>query len=254
MMRAPLCAFLFACCTTCAILDVAPAYAQSEDASAEFRRCAVLFGTERFAEAAECFAHAYELGHDPSMLYNLGRARERAGQAEGAIEAYRAYLAASPEAAERAEVEASLATLEAARPSAPPVETTPSAPIATPDPPTATTPTTQVEGPDLLGPALIGGLGLAGLGVAIGLSIQAGATHAAAVTEPVQLRALALDRDANGLALGANIAWIAGGVLSAVAFTWALVELVESSSVDDTPAPRASIAIGPSSIQLHLEL
>lgn len=229
-----------------------PGSAQTSDASAEFRRCAVLFGTERFPEAAECFTHAYELGGDPSMLYNLARARERAGQSEGAIEAYRGYLSARPEAPERAEVEASLAALEAARPPTIEPEDEPREIVPEPIAPVSATPHAQVEGPDLLGPALIAGLGVGGVGVALGLSLHASAVHDAAVTEPVQLRAAALGRDADGLALGANVAWVAAGVLAGVGVVWAIVEYADASQVDDTPAtaPSARLSITPMGLAL----
>ena len=68
-----------------------------EQAQTRYVRAKKLFQTKQYAAAAEEFAAAYEL--DPQskfLLFNLGVARRMAGSCQGAIEAYRAFLAAGP--------------------------------------------------------------------------------------------------------------------------------------------------------------
>ena len=66
----------------------------------------------RFEEAAVYLEEAYRLDPAPILLYNLARARESAGDTELALEAYRRYLDETPEADDRAAVEARIAALE----------------------------------------------------------------------------------------------------------------------------------------------
>lgn len=82
------------------------AVAQTEPADEDARvraldlleESAALFREERFAEAATLLRRAHELHPSPALLYNLGRALERAGDPEGALEAYEGYLDSVEEA------------------------------------------------------------------------------------------------------------------------------------------------------------
>ena len=66
----------------------------------------------RFEDAAEAFYRAREAGGPPSLLYNQALCLDRLERFEAARSVYQAYLAASPAAANRAEVEARIAELE----------------------------------------------------------------------------------------------------------------------------------------------
>src|SRR5262245_40780215 len=62
--------------------------------------------------ASDLLSEAYRLQAEPALLFNLGRAYECAGKRDAAIQAYRSYLAAAAEPANRAEAEQYLARLE----------------------------------------------------------------------------------------------------------------------------------------------
>jgi tetratricopeptide (TPR) repeat protein len=67
----------------------------------------------RFQQAAEQFEMAYRLSARPQLLYNVYVARRDAGGLSMAIEALRAYLGQVPDAPDRVNLEARLASLEA---------------------------------------------------------------------------------------------------------------------------------------------
>ncbi len=73
----------------------------------------------RFTEALAQFDRAYALSPHPKLLFNIARAAEADGQSARAIEAYRAYLSAIPDADNREFVEARLAKLESGAAPAP---------------------------------------------------------------------------------------------------------------------------------------
>src|SRR5690242_475011 len=73
----------------------------------------------RYAEAAELLRRAYALTPSPVLLFNLGRALDKGGDRQGAIEAYRLYLDAMPRARDRAIVEDRIAELERSIPGEP---------------------------------------------------------------------------------------------------------------------------------------
>jgi tetratricopeptide (TPR) repeat protein len=66
----------------------------------------------RYLEAAELLQRAYELTPAPVLLFNLGRALDKAGDGARAIVAYRRYLDAAPAAGDREMVAARIAELE----------------------------------------------------------------------------------------------------------------------------------------------
>ncbi len=66
----------------------------------------------RFEDAAEAFFRARQAGGPASLLYNQALCLDRLERFEAAVSVYRAYLDASPSAANREEVEARIAELE----------------------------------------------------------------------------------------------------------------------------------------------
>lgn len=206
------------------------ASAQSPSAATLFRRGMAAFGDERYADAAALFEQAHALSGEPGMLYNLALAQDRAGDTERAVVSYRAFLAASPDAPERAEVEARLAELTPApiepEPEPEPIAPTDASPETTrPEVPDVTPPASPVGGVEVSagGPILIG-LGAAGMiaaGVLLGLAVD---THGRAVAEPVQRTALALGAEADQLALASNLLW-ATGALAIAGLVWLVVDL-----------------------------
>jgi tetratricopeptide (TPR) repeat protein len=127
----------------------APTVAAREKA----KRAAVLFSLGRFEEAAVIYEQLYEeFPEQQALLYNLAQIQRMAGNHERALFLYRRYLANSPNASNRAEVERRIAELERAvaeikkaqsppnelapseippSQSPPPAETKPAAPTAT---------------------------------------------------------------------------------------------------------------------------
>lgn len=119
------------------------------DARALFQRGSAAFREEHFDEAITLFGEAYALDPAPALLLNIAQAYrlKRPPDCVAAASHYERYLAAEPNAAERAEVEAYLegmrsciAAAEANErsrlPAAPPADTSPPLPPAnTPAPP-----------------------------------------------------------------------------------------------------------------------
>jgi hypothetical protein len=111
-------------------------------------------GDGRGAEKA--FKAGFALGHDPAFLVRLGEAQELAGAPREAADTYARYLRETPDASDRADIEARVARLTpAAVPAAPapsaevpgelaaPGQPAPGAPevvVAAPPPPVATAP------------------------------------------------------------------------------------------------------------------
>ena len=72
------------------------------------------FAAGRFEAALERFREAYELSGRPGLLFNIGSAADRLRRDAEALQAFRAYLDAVPDAANRAEFEARIRVLEEA--------------------------------------------------------------------------------------------------------------------------------------------
>ena len=81
------------------------AWAQSDDASEQakelFKRGEKLSRQQRFKEAAEAFARAYEISNQDELLRYMGEAYESAGEIIAAQRAYRTYLDNVPDAPNR---------------------------------------------------------------------------------------------------------------------------------------------------------
>lgn len=98
------------------LLTAAPALAQEHDEEAHglFAAGAAAFESGRYEEALEYFQHAYALSPRPALLYNLGQAADRARRDDVALDAFRRYLDATPDAPNRAEIEGRVRVLERA--------------------------------------------------------------------------------------------------------------------------------------------
>jgi tetratricopeptide (TPR) repeat protein len=97
------------------LLAVAPARARGADAMTareHFEKGTTLYDLGQFRDAAREYEAAYKLKSDPALLYNIGQAYRFAGDAQGALLAYRAYLRRVPDAGNRREVEAHIAKLQ----------------------------------------------------------------------------------------------------------------------------------------------
>jgi tetratricopeptide (TPR) repeat protein len=66
----------------------------------------------RYEEAIDLLKRAYELSHKAPILQNLGRAYERLGRLEDALDAFKNYLGKDPFAADRATIETEINAIE----------------------------------------------------------------------------------------------------------------------------------------------
>lgn len=82
-------------------------------ARAAFRAGEQAYYAGRFSEALDRFTLAYELSARAELLYNIGTAHDRLGRNTAALQAYRDYLEARPQAQNRDFVLARIAVLEA---------------------------------------------------------------------------------------------------------------------------------------------
>jgi tetratricopeptide (TPR) repeat protein len=109
-----------ACVMTILTLTLAalPVHAQLTDedlAKGHYERGEAAYAGARYEAALVEFEEAYRLSHRPALQYNLAVCHERLSQLEGAITAYRSYLADTPDAPDRAGIEARVRELTARR-------------------------------------------------------------------------------------------------------------------------------------------
>lgn len=74
---------------------------EEEQARALFEAGRTAYDAGRFEHALRYFRESYDLSHRPALLFNIGSAADRLQQNEEALEAYRAYLEAVPNATNR---------------------------------------------------------------------------------------------------------------------------------------------------------
>lgn len=190
-----------------------------------------------FAAAAMLLREAYEIDPAPTLLYNLARALESEGDLEGAVEAYRRYVKAEPDARDRiaidkrienierqiAEREALEARLEAAKKQevAPPPPPPPPVVVVEPDEVVVGSPA----------PWIVAGIGGAVVVSGAVLGVLASGRHGEAESAAAQLDAQNLADEAGGLATGANVAFVAGGVIIGAGLVWGISQLLGEETV-----------------------
>lgn len=238
-----------------------------------FKRSQSAYEEGRFQDAADLLEKAYALDPNPTLLFNLARAKEGAGDWEGTIETYRRYLEADPKAKDRAAIERRIKNIEAQleqrraleqkaeeerkrreaverqaeeerqRREALEKERRAKPP---PPPPPAPPPPVKME-PRAVSPWpwIILGVGALGVGAGGVLGAMAADKHTLAVDEPVQTTAKELDDRAQGFALGANIAFAAGGAVALAGLVWGIVDVAtlgEKTKPDVVVGPSAERA------------
>ncbi len=85
------------------------------EARALFEAGQLAYQKGRFENALEYFSRAHELSQRPQLLYNIGSAADRLRKDEQALDAFRRYLEALPEAPNRGEVQSRIEVLEKTR-------------------------------------------------------------------------------------------------------------------------------------------
>lgn len=132
-----------------------------------FQAGKVAYDAGDFEGAFEFFEKSYARSHRPELLYNIGQTADRLRNDQKTLDSFRAYLAALPNADNRAEVENRIRALERTRSVAPaptPAETAAAAmPSASSTPVTAaTTDDTPLTGQwwfwTVIGAVVVGGV------------------------------------------------------------------------------------------------
>lgn len=188
----------------------------------------------KFEEAATLLEQAYALDPAPTLLFNLARAQESAGDLEGALATYRQYLAAETNAKDRGAIEKRISTLDAQvreraelkriKEGSAPEERESSA---------ASNNTAQLTPPEKKEktieplPLVVAGTGAAGIIVGGVLGGLAASKQNAAEKEGDFRPSRSLDDSAHNLATGANIAYVAGGAVLTAGIVWFVLTMTE---------------------------
>lgn len=147
------------------IADPAPARARNAvtEGRTHLRKANGLAGNDRCEAAIKEYSLAYEKLHDPVVLFNRAECYRRIGEDASAAADYRAFLDAVPGAPNRAEIEAKIASLDLAPPTAaapaaaraapPGASRSAPAPIAGAPSLAAPTPSAAAPAPPLVAPA-----------------------------------------------------------------------------------------------------
>lgn len=152
-----------------AVSSAQPRAAPSNPGERRYREGYDAFARRDYAAAAVAFRLAYELTHDPALLFNLGSALESDGQRDAARESFEAYLRATPDTPNRAVVEARLRSLQPAV-----VAPAPPSPVAAAivrvAPPGAVAP--RPGSPWPVAGAVVGGVGVIAAALGLGLYLD----------------------------------------------------------------------------------
>jgi tetratricopeptide (TPR) repeat protein len=92
-------------------LQVSGASGQDASAQALYDKGARAYREARYEEAIDLFRRAYQIEPHAELVYNLGQAYEKSGDVTRAVESFREYLKMSPNADDRAVVEARIKNL-----------------------------------------------------------------------------------------------------------------------------------------------
>lgn len=186
-----------------------------------FEQSEVQYRAGRFDVAAQLLEEAYRLHPQPTLLYNLARAREGGGDFPAAITAYRRYLAEAGAVKDQGAIEARIATLERTvaereallRSKAQPRAPAPQVLERAPPPPERS-----------IGPWIVGGAGLVALGAGTVVGAVGLGRHQAAEAQTSQRAALPLQREAEDLGRVANVALVGGALALAGGLAWWLID------------------------------
>ena len=192
-----------------------PGLAGAQESAVElFEAAARAYEEERWADAADLLGRAYELEPDPVLLFNLGRAREQAGQREAAVAAYRSFVLQLPDAPEAARARERIAALTAPEiPRA--AEPEPRAAEVIPPPPAA-----SETGSSSLAPWLLVGAGAAVAIVGAIFAALAWSAYQDGRDSDIHERRVELQGSADDRALVANLSFGIAGALGLGGGLW----------------------------------
>jgi tetratricopeptide (TPR) repeat protein len=195
----------------------------------------------RFAEAADLLQRAYELYPSAVLLYNLARVQESAGNDRQAADLYQRYLEADPAAGARRTIEKRVATLrarererqEAKRERDLALGRAARAEQARLD-------SSSVE-PLAALPWIVSGVGVAGVAAGVVFGVIARNEESKADEEVTHAGAIDRFDRAETFATAANVALVAGSVVTAGGIVWLVVQ---SATSRKTSRPRAEVRLG----------
>lgn len=232
--------------------EATPEEGESE-ARMHFRLGRAYYDSGRFTEAAAEFELAYEQSQRPALLYNLYVAYRDAAQMRQAADALRRYLSLAVEVENRDQLEARLASMEAAAEDepepadAPPAEATPDTPPASPSSAGGGggtwTPGWIIAG--VGGAIVVGGVitGVLALDAQARLESEFGCTAEGACQPGFEAT-----RDEGALLAGLTDGFLIGG--AAIAATGVILALVLSDGGGD--AATAGVGCGPEGCMGHV--
>jgi tetratricopeptide (TPR) repeat protein len=167
---------------------------------------------------------AYALYPEPNLLYNLARSLEGLGDAKGALEAYKSYLAANEKAEDRGAIERRIATLEVEIAEKEKRDKPAPAPVVVQPKPAPAQITTQSPPPPSGSklPIVVIATGAAIIGGGVFFGLAASDRHDQAIAEPNGLEAQRLQDSAKTRATLANVMFIAGGAVAIGGVVWAI--------------------------------
>jgi tetratricopeptide (TPR) repeat protein len=217
-----------------------------------FERSSALYDVGDFSGAVELLERAYAEFPEPVLLYNLGRTHEGLGDYAAAIAAYEKYLVVAPDAKDRGAVTRRVATLHARADELHRCAPASTAPPSPPAPAVSASGNVRERPPSALrqaAPWIVTGVGALTLASGGVLSALAADQHDLAVADPDVVSSQKAQRSADDLARGATIAFVVGGVLTAVGATWGIVTLA-SAARQASAGQRYELAIGLDSVAL----
>jgi tetratricopeptide (TPR) repeat protein len=216
----------------------APSEADDLEARSLYEAGARAYDSGRYDRALDYFRRAYELSGRAALLFNVGQAAEHLRLDREALEAYERYLAAGPEPAVRAQVEARVAILHGIldAPDDAPAQAAPSETAAEAPPPSAEVPATAWV------VAIGGAIVAAGGAVLIAVSQVEGAAVRDA-PDGSAWPAYAGRVDAANALLGVGIAT---AIVGAVAGTIGVVWIATASGAGG----EARVALGPGGVSV----
>jgi len=218
-----------------------------KDALALFEQSKVAYREGRFDEAIDLLKKAYAIHAEPVLLYNLARAYEGVGNFEEAIDAYERYLKDATEIADRPAIEQRVAGLRRSvdeksrlareRDEAKRAQTARAAPA----------PAHEARQPSVLPWALAGVGGATAIAGGV-LGILALGKHDDADAARSQVDARAAQDRAEGLGLGATVAFVAGGAIAGAGITWGIIDVLGAGSSAKSGQRRLYLVAGASFI------
>ncbi len=212
-----------------------------------YERSEVFYREGRFDRAAELLREAYATFPDPTLLYNLARAYEGSGDVDAALSAYRRFLVEEPGAEDRGAIERRIATLRAQIAERDALERERALAEERRRLAEERARRAEAEAGDGLNPVpwVVGSVGVVGLAAGSVLGILALDRHDAAVADQTQVGARSAQTEAEDLATAATVAFVAGGVLTAIGATWIVIDLGSRGDAE------ATVGLGPGSIRIR---